>query len=94
VFSQKCLSHGHFWRVASTYDRYRSESGGQPGVSHAPLASAASFWRAPLSRPRARLVAWARAYVGFVHANVAEYDITEVCHRSRSRPAIRCPILA
>jgi hypothetical protein len=28
---------------------------------------------------------------------VAEYDIaevSEVCHRSRGRPAIRCPILA
>jgi hypothetical protein len=39
-----------------------------------------------------RLVASARAYVGFVRANVAEYDITEVCHRSRGRPVIRCPI--
>ena len=35
-----------------------------------------------------RLVAWARAYVGFVRANVAEYDIAEVCHRSRVRPVI------
>jgi len=41
-----------------------------------------------------RLVASARAYVGFVRANVAEYDIAEVCHRSRGRPVIRCPILA
>jgi hypothetical protein len=41
-----------------------------------------------------RLVASARAYVGFVRANVAEYDITEVCHRSRGRFVIRCPILA
>jgi hypothetical protein len=32
--------------------------------------------------------------VGFVRANVAEYDIAEVCHRSRGRPVIRCPILA
>jgi hypothetical protein len=31
---------------------------------------------------------------GFVRANVAEYDITEVCHRSRGRSVIRCPILA
>ncbi len=41
-----------------------------------------------------RLVVSARAYVGFVRANVAKYDITEVCHRSRGRPVIRCPILA
>jgi hypothetical protein len=42
-----------------------------------------------------RLVGSARAYVGFVRANnVAEYDVTEVCHRSRGRPVIRCPILA
>jgi hypothetical protein len=27
-------------------------------------------------------------------ANVAEYDITEVCHPSRGRPMIGCPILA
>jgi len=27
-------------------------------------------------------------------ASVTEYDITEVCHRSRGRPVIRCPILA
>jgi hypothetical protein len=33
------------------------------------------------------------AYVGFVRANVAEYDIAEVCHRSRGRPVIRCPNL-
>jgi hypothetical protein len=36
----------------------------------------------------------ARAYVGFVRANVAEYDIAEVCHRSRGRPVIRCPNLS
>jgi hypothetical protein len=41
-----------------------------------------------------RLVASARAYVGLVRANVAEYDMAEVCHRSRSRPVIRFPILA
>jgi hypothetical protein len=44
--------------------------------------------------PRSCSLASARAYVGFVRANVAEYDITEVCHRSRGRPVIRCPILA
>src|SRR6516165_4216947 len=41
-----------------------------------------------------RLVASARAYVGFLRENVAEYDIAEVCHRSRGRLVIRCPILA
>jgi hypothetical protein len=47
------------------------------------LGGAAAAW--PLA---------ARAYVGFVRANVAEFDIAEVCHRSRGRPQIRCPVLA
>jgi hypothetical protein len=47
------------------------------------LGGAAAAW--PLA---------ARAYVGFVRAKVAEFDIAEVCHRSRGRPVIRCPVLA
>jgi hypothetical protein len=63
----------------STNGSTRSESGGQPACR--------------TRRRQLWLVASARAYVGFVRANVAEYDITEVCHRSRGRPVIRCPIL-
>jgi hypothetical protein len=62
-------------------------------LGHSVFAPAA--FREQLHRGLAcRLVASARAYVGFVRANVAEYDITEVCHRSRGRFVIRCPILA
>jgi hypothetical protein len=54
-----------------------------------------NFSRMAPWRPRARrLVPSAPAYVGFVRANVPEYTITGVCHRSRGRPVIRCPILA
>jgi hypothetical protein len=30
--------------------------------------------------------------VGFVRANVAEYDIAEVCHRSRGRPVMNLSV--
>jgi hypothetical protein len=62
-------------------------------LGHSVFAPAA--FREQLHRGLAcRLVASARAYVGFVRANVAEYDLTEVSHRSHGRPEIRCPILA
>jgi hypothetical protein len=75
-------------------DLNRSESGGQPACRTRLSPPPPAFGERRHRRLARRLVASVRAYVGFVRANAAEYDITEVCHRSRGRPVIRCPILA
>ena len=71
----------------------RSESGGEPACRTQLSPSPPTLGQRRHRGLARRLVVSARAYVGFVRANVAEYDITEVCHRSRGRSVIRCAIL-
>ena len=76
--------------VISTNGTIRSESTRQlacPRLSLPPFANAAIAASRVASEPR-RARMWA-LYV----QTWAEYDIAEVCHRSRGRPVIRCPLL-